>query len=129
MNWAAVWAEHGTAMLDVARSQLRGRVADGYTDEDIVSEVLNSVIKNPSGLQDAENERAYLAGAVRNRCRTKLKRGRRQVVREIQALEPDGHRGRDPVGDRATDATLASAIAACLDRLTTNQQCPLLIVR
>lgn len=125
VNWAVVWEEHGVAMLAVARSQLRGRVADGYTDEDIVADVLASHIKNPAGYQDADDKRAYLAGAVRNRCRSKLKRGRRQVVHQVDEINAPTHRRRryvDPVGERASDAALASAIAARLDRLTQNQQ-------
>jgi RNA polymerase sigma factor (sigma-70 family) len=125
VDWAAVWEQHGEAMLHVARSQLRGRVADGYTDEDVVGDVLAGQIKNPAGYQEADDKRAYLAGAVRNRCRSKLKRGRRQVVHEADEIDALADRHRpdiDPVGDRATDAALASAIAACLDRLTENQQ-------
>lgn len=124
VDWAIVWEEHGDAMLSVARSQLRGRVADGYTDEDIVADVLASQIKNPAGYEGADDKRVYLAVAVRNRCRSKLKRGRRQVVLTAADMETLTHRrpSDDPVGDRATDAAVASAVAACLNRLTENQQ-------
>jgi RNA polymerase sigma factor (sigma-70 family) len=124
VDWAAVWDEHGEAMLAVARTQLRGRVADGHTDEDIVGEVLVSQIRNPAGYDAAEDKRAYLAAAVRNRCWSKLKRGLRQVVRDADAVRAltDHRPSEDPVGDQATDDALASAIAACLDRLTDKQQ-------
>jgi RNA polymerase sigma factor (sigma-70 family) len=128
VDWAAVWSDHGEAMLGAARVIMRGRVADGYTDGDIVSEVLADMIKSPGGFQQAENQRAYLIGAVQNRCMSKLKRGKRQIVRN-QTDEDDGEPSErspahipDPVGDAGTDAALASAIAGCLDRLTDKQQ-------
>ena len=128
VDWAAVWSDHGDAMLSTAGVIMRGRVADGYTDEDIVSEVLTEMIKSPGRFQQAENPRAYLIGAVQKRCMTKLKRGKRQIVQNPTGEDEREPSGRplphipDPVGDAGTDAALASAIAGCLDRLTDKQQ-------
>ena len=128
VDWAAVWSDHGEAMLSAAGVVMRGRVADGYTDEDIVSEVLAEMIKSPGPFQQAVHPRAYLIGAVRKRCMTKLRRGKRQIVQnqtDEDAGEPSGRplaHIPDPVGDAGTDAALASAMAGCLDRLTDKQQ-------
>lgn len=65
-------------MIDVATSQLRGRVADGKLPEDIVSEVVAELIAR-NALSGVGNVAGFLTTVVKRRCLDALDRGKRQT--------------------------------------------------
>lgn len=100
----AIYLEHREAMYGVAYSMLRGD--GGNHADDVISEVMVSLLKNPP--RSVENWEAYLVRAVQNKVRDRWKsaahRKERLLLAEAAPIEGDDRlAGDDVVDDPATE--------------------------
>ncbi len=116
IDWAAIYAEHGRAMRAVAIAEIGGRNKEifGRSADDIVGDVVASLMRTGRDPSQMDNPGAYLKVAVRNQIRTLKKRSRFEG--------PDDVEFNDFVGDNDIEAEvdrhmLAHAAATALDRL------------